>query len=258
MIFRTTLKNWLALLAKWALKKHKIKLVVVSGWFATETAKELAYTVIGIKHKVRRINKNPWWDLSIPLAVLGYKDEQRSMPQWIWLIVKSIVLLVFGKSNPHTLVLNLNYADEDTLKYWNKLVEPQILVIHNLKQEHNLLKQMIVATMKVGGTIIIQYPDYLRLSKTLSKYEKVMTIGCENQADIVYDQDKQQNINFKYQQKNYSIKKKAMPGINCEILACSLAVAITEDIQPLDALYAMVKYPIGSKLLSKLKSDLLA
>lgn len=254
MIFRTTLKNWLALLANWAVRKHKIKLVIVSGWYGTEMTRELVYSVIGTKERVRRITKNPWWDFSIPLAILGYKDERRSFLGWLLLLFKSKLLLFFGRSNPHTLVLNLNYADADTIKYWSKFVRPEILLIANMREITPLLKQMLSNTIDNNGVIIHQYKD--DLSGYIKDYKKVLTIGSEPQADLTYKRDAEQDINFTFQEKSYRIRKDAMPGVKSEVLAGCLAVAINQDIKPLDALYAMVKYPGSSKMLSKLKLDL--
>lgn len=257
MIFRKLLKNLLANLATWALKKHKIKLVVVSGWYATETARELCYAVIGVKHEVRRINKNPWWDFSLPLAVLGYKDERRNPLAWLWLMIKASLLLTFGKANPHTLILNLNYAHADTVRYWSSLIKPQVLMIHNFKEEHRLLKQMIKATKQINGTIIIQQQDFVKLSKNLLAYDNVFTVGNEAEAHIVISKNSNKDISFKYKSQEYTLKTTTMPGISAELLACSLAVAITEGVEPHDALYGMVKYPTSSQLLSKLRSGLL-
>ena len=100
-ISRNILKFLLKKLSRRAIKKHDIEIIVVTGWYGTKIATDMMYTILSEKHKVRRNISYLRWDFGLPLAILGYEDKRRNIFDWIWLIIKANIYLVFGKINPH-------------------------------------------------------------------------------------------------------------------------------------------------------------
>lgn len=257
MLLRKFLKSALKFLANWALKKHHIEIVVVAGWYGTEITRELVYNILGTKFNVRRIVKNPWWDFSIPLSILGYRDEKRAVISWLFLIIKSFFRLLFGKANPHILVLNMNYSEPETTKFWSSMIKPAVLLVTSFKEEIEILEKIIKNTMQAKGSIVYHNEDASGIKPILSGYKKVLSFGRSGNADIKYEKIENNSLVFKYSGQHYSIQKSFLPGVKPEMLAGSLGVGILKKVELLDALYAMVKCSMPPKLLAKIKLDLL-
>ena len=136
---RSILKLILEYLSKITIKKHNIKFTVIVGWYWTELVKEGIYSILSEKYTVRRNTKDIWWDLSIPLVILGYEDKKYSLFGWISIIFRSIFALSLNPVNPHKIIINLNLAEKNTSDFWSRIIEPELLLITNTKAGKSIL-----------------------------------------------------------------------------------------------------------------------
>lgn len=128
---RKILKYYLSFLSRLAIKKHSMELIIIVGWHSTEIVREAVYEVLNEKFQVRRNTKNLWWDLSVPLTILGYKDMKRDFIMWLFICVRALFYLIIGQRNPHKIVLNLNTSNSNTADYWAEFIKPDFLIIVN-------------------------------------------------------------------------------------------------------------------------------
>ena len=156
-MLRKILKHTLQFLAERAIKKHPIKFIVVVGWYGTDLVKEGIYSVLSRKESIRRNTTKLWWDFSVPLIILGYKDTQRRIIRWLAMIIKTTYSLLANPKNPHTIVIDLNMADHDTYHYWSQIITPEIVVVTNYKNSRGELKvhELVDKTKLNGGTILV-------------------------------------------------------------------------------------------------------
>lgn len=153
---RKSLKTILGALSKAAINKHDIKFVVVVGWHGTTIVKEGIYQLLDEKYNARRNIEPVWWDLSIPLLVLGYDDRQRNIFRWIALIIKTSFSLLVNPKNPHKIIVDLSLADENTSKYWGDLIKPEVLVITSYKPDNNFtIEELVKVTRIAKGKILV-------------------------------------------------------------------------------------------------------
>ena len=152
--FRKILKKILIFLSKWAINKHQIKVIVILGVNGTEILKELIYVVLSPEINVRRIINKPWWDFSVPLSILGYKDKKRNFFEWIYLIFRSIYYLLFGKVNPGSIIINLNLKSNDTMRFWADILIPNYLIVSGISNIDSRTVAIINNTVKNNGFII--------------------------------------------------------------------------------------------------------
>lgn len=179
-IFRNILKLTLQFLARLAIKKHNIKFIVVAGWYDTDIVKEGIYSVLSDKLKIRKNTKKIWWDLSIPLIILGLVDKRRNLFWWFYVLLKSFLSLIFiQKNTKHYIVLSVNMGNKDIVDYWSKLVVPELLIVTSYKEEKSELIDMLAENTKYNGG--------KRLINTEIKSEKFQgfstygyTLGKEN------------------------------------------------------------------------------
>lgn len=175
---RKVLKFILEKLAQAAIKKHGIDFVVVVGWFGTDLVKEGIYDVLSEQLIVRRNTKRIWWDLSIPLLILGYEDRQRSFLRWIALIFKTMFSLVVNPKNPHKIIVDLNLADKNTAEYWGKIIFPEILVIASYKKEKPFTIEKLVKSTELNEGKIFVAADIAE-----DKFNKFSKFGYKANKD---------------------------------------------------------------------------
>lgn len=253
---RYLLKNILSLLAKLAIKKHKIKIDVVFGIYGTELTRELVYSIISTKKSARRMVNNIWWDLSIPLTILGFKDEKRNVFTWGYVILKSILLLIFKKPNHHHLILNINSAESQTLKYWSDFVKPNTLLLLNSGGDNSLFSYLISNTKKNNGVII--YNGSENIKKEIGKYKNVFTFGERKQnRDLEYLQYKD-SIKFFYKDTEFNLPIKDLIWKDYSILAGSVSVGLRYNVEAIDIIYGILKCPMEEYMFNKLKKTLLS
>lgn len=255
-LFRTFLKTILGLLSRIAISKHRIKLIVVSGWYGTDITRELIYTIVDHSFKVRRVTSGPWWDFSIPLAILGYKDRRRNFFEWIWLINKAALYLLIGPSNPHTLILQAECSDEATAKFWSGFIKPDYLLVINYQQKSKLLKKLIASTKANQGRIIYN-SDQIKenVLNSFKNYENTFSYGLNKNNKLQYEIDKA-NLTISYQKLAKNLLKNIFPGVAPELLVGAFATALSLGISLEDAIYFSFKFTISDNIFKKISTNL--
>lgn len=254
-MFRFLLKQKLKALSKWAIKKHSMELIVVAGAYDTRIVKDLSYTLLHPKVNVRRLNTEPWWDFSIPLAILGYKDVKRSIPSWLFLLFRANIRLLLGKPNPQAMILNLNYTKDDTADFWTSFIEPDILVITHFNKELKILNNLINNTRKKKGKIIINSKDSKETSEILNNYPKLFKFGLKD-ADLIYETQSNHVVVLKKNSQRYELQTQFLPTVKPESIVAAISVALSKDIPLLEALYSLLKFEMPLKLVKNIKGIL--
>ncbi len=158
--FRIILKVILEYLAKLTIRKHKIRFVVIVGWYGTEIIREQTYEILNTHISCRRNTHDIWWDLSLPNIILGYADTQRSVVQWLLLIFSTLVALLKNRFNPHIIILDLNLGAPDIVNYWSKIVTPEILIIVNKDRKiNNLAEKLELKTLSAKGQVLKYFKE---------------------------------------------------------------------------------------------------
>lgn len=184
-MLRLIIKKILAFLSSWAIKKHNIELIVVTGFHGSEIVREGIYELLSKTYKVRRNTSQIVWDMSLPLAVLGYEDKRRNIFQWILLIFRAIIYLSLGPKNQHILVLNANCTFEATARFWSSFLNPDYLVVLNYEKKTKILENLLKKTAKKNGKVIYN-SDELGIDD-FDKFDisRKFSYGQEN-ADLTY------------------------------------------------------------------------
>jgi hypothetical protein len=155
IFFRYLLKKSFSQLARAAIRKHSIEFIVVAGWYGTPLIREGTYYLLSEDRTVRRNTSKTWWDLSLPLLILGYKDSQRTFFNWIKLFFRIFSTLLFSPRNPHTIVIDVNLADVNTATYWASFIAPSGIIITSYKDRESILLDLLIAkTETIGGFVL--------------------------------------------------------------------------------------------------------
>jgi hypothetical protein len=251
---RTLLKKFLTLLAKKAIDKHPMELIIVLGINGTEIIKELGYSVLSDKINVRRIINKPWWDLSIPLSILGYRDEKRSIIKWVYMIIKSTLYLVFGPKNPSTLILNLNYSHTSTMEYWSKILNPDVLILSNYNKNVDPVEKFIENTVNKNGKLIIHQNSQYKLHHKFQSYKNIYLIG-NSKNSYLRSIENEGKFTFYHNKEKETIDSKKLNFIPIDAFEFAIVLGLTHKISLKNCIYQSLELDMPT-VLSKIKTNL--
>jgi UDP-N-acetylmuramyl pentapeptide synthase len=255
-MFRQLLKWSLSILSSWAIRKHRIKLIVILGIGGSDIVKEILYTVLKEKMNVRRNIADIWWDLSIPLNVLGYDDKQRSSIQWVNLLLSAFVALIKNKSNPQGLIINADTSKKATVDYWSKFVRPDYLVVLNYDEKSLLTNRLLTQINTTKGKIIINEKLISRVKKKIDfDDDKYFSYG-QNKADLKIKSLSDGKLKIKYKKEKVILPKKIWISISENISGALFAVAILEKFTLKSIAYSFLKYSFPKSMISRIKTNL--
>lgn len=172
---RKALSWTLARLSAWAISKHEMKLLVIAGRHGTKLTGELIAEMLSPDLVVRRQLEKPFWEYSIPLAILGFEDRRYTPVEWSAIIVRTVAQLLFRGKNPTWTILQMNTYRDEIVRYWVDVISPEILVlVHPDPEDCELELRLISRTNKYviaplnmdipsscvqGGTSVYRYGD---------------------------------------------------------------------------------------------------
>ncbi|MFQ5493212.1 MAG: hypothetical protein ACE5DX_03575 [Candidatus Dojkabacteria bacterium] len=252
---RKLLRLILGLLSRLAIKRHKLELIVVAGWYGTSLAREMLYTVLSDRLKVRRNTSEIWWDFSIPLAILGYKDKRRNPFEWVLLIIRATLYLFFGRYNPHVLILDADCTYNSTASYWASFVKPDYLLVLNYEREAAVVRELVDSTDKKNATVIFNPETTSKsLVKKLKKH-RTFTFGKEKGRSLTVKTNKKK-IKIGYNQKQIALPKSYLPSFSTDMLGGVFAVAVLKGLNLTEAGFNSLKFELPTKVVTKIRSKL--
>lgn len=255
-MFRQLLKWSLSILSSWAIKKHKIKLIVILGIGGSDIVKEILYTVLREKMNVRRNIADIWWDLSVPLNVLGYDDKQRSTPEWIKLVISAFVALVRNKSNPQGLIINADTSKKATVDYWSKFVHPDYLVVLNYDENSLLTNKLLTQINSTEGKIVIHESLISKVLKKIDlEMENFFSYGNKD-GDLNIKSLKDGKLKIEYLKEKVILPKKLWISISENISGALFSVAVLEKFPLKSIAYAFLKYSFPRSMITRIKTNL--
>ncbi|MFH1547269.1 MAG: hypothetical protein ABIC57_02175 [bacterium] len=178
---RRLLSSLLKFLSKWAISKHKLRIAVVVGTSGTKITAELFGEMLAKDHVVRKQLEVPFWDFSIPLAILGIDDKIYSFWGWFDVIIEALKVLIFGRSNPGWVVLQMNSLKNEIVEYWLEIVVPDIAIISNYNGEIFPIEEKVALVAK---KIVCICSDKNNIS--IDK-KKVLSIGMDKNCDVIVE-----------------------------------------------------------------------
>jgi hypothetical protein len=178
---RTALSWTLARLSTWAINKHDMKLLVVAGRHGTKRTGELIADMLSPDLVVRRQLEKPFWEYSIPLAILGFEDRRYTPVEWSAVIIRSIAQLLLRGKNPTWTILQMNTYKDDIVRYWADIIRPEILVLVHPDREKREIEEHLIS--KTGRYVVA--PSIMEIS--MSAVQRGVTVhryGEEEDADL--------------------------------------------------------------------------
>jgi UDP-N-acetylmuramoyl-tripeptide--D-alanyl-D-alanine ligase len=125
----------LTFISKGILLRYKPKIVAVTGNLGKTSTKDAIYIILKNEGTVRRSEKSFNGDFGVPLSIIGVKSGWGSIFAWIQVIFQGLgKLLVFDKTYPKTLVLEIGADKPGDISSIAKWLKPDVVVITHLPE----------------------------------------------------------------------------------------------------------------------------
>jgi len=257
------LEKILRFMAVAVLRRHKPKIVAITGSVGKTSAREAIFAVLSAKYKVRENQKNYNNEIGIPLTIIGAESGGKNILKWMWIALKWFFILIFPMY-PEILVFELGVDRPDDMKYFMSFIKPTVGVITNISLSHieffrtieNIAKEkrILVESLTPDGYAILNADDELVIEMGNRTKAQVLTYGLNENAIVNasnpiynYEENKPEGISFKlnYDGKNVPIRLKnllASHYVYAALAAVSVGtifkinlVDIAEALEPLRA-----------------------
>ncbi|MBD3280175.1 hypothetical protein GF389_01460 [Candidatus Dojkabacteria bacterium] len=250
---RKILKQMLSQLSRWAIAKHKIEVIVVAGFTGSEVVREGIYQILKEKFIIRRNIERISWDMSIPLAVLGYEDKRRNLLEWILLIVRAFGAIISNRPNPHTLVLSANCKFSDTAKFWSSFLSPDYFVALSGPDQSDIVKNILKGLSPEKATLIYDIEKFSESDLKYYQLENLFAFGRKGSgAEIEYDTKTGKLV---YKDKEVKIPT-ITPLFTYSFIAAVFLTVIKHKLTFEEASVEAIKFDLGMFLTKRIKSSI--
>ncbi len=194
-IFKKIIVGIVTWQAKIVIKKYKPKIIAVTGSVGKTSTKDAIFTVLSKFKTVRKSEKSFNSEIGLPLTILGCPNGWSSPIAWLENIIHGFILILFKKSYPEYLVLEIGVGKPGDIK---KNVVPwltsDIVVITRFpdKPVHVEFfgsvdkiieeKSALVQTLKKDGILILNHDDEKVYAVHNKSNRKTVSYGTNNNA----------------------------------------------------------------------------
>lgn len=194
-MFRKIIQITFEHLAKKYLKRHKPKLVVVTGSVGKTSTKTAIATVLAEKFRVRMQDGNHNTDMSVPLAILGvqYPSDVRSVSAWVN-VYKAAKLRISEPTDVDVIVQELGTDHPGDVKHFGRYLRPDIAVVTAVTPEHmeyfgtmEAVAKEELAVAKYSKTTVINRDDIDQAYAKYAHTNDVYTYGVSEQSEYRID-----------------------------------------------------------------------
>ena len=208
------------------LKRHKPKVVAITGSVGKTSTKAAVFAVLASKYVVRENQKNYNNEIGIPLTIIGAESGGKNIFKWLWIFFKWLFVIIFP-GYPEILVLELGVDRPGDMKYFMSFIQPAVGIITNVSLSHieffktveNIAKEkrVLVEAIMQDGWAILNADDENTLKMSQNTLAQLVSFGQAenakvNASNLVYNYqgDKPEGISFKlnYEGKNIPIRLK--------------------------------------------------
>jgi len=251
--------------AKMVLKKHRPKIVCVTGSVGKTSAKDAIAKVLATKYHVRKSDKSYNSGFGVPLTVLGLKTGWSNIGLWLANIFVGFYDIFFLKEYPEWLVLEVGADRPRDIKDIAKWLPCDVAVLTSFPDtpahieffksvEDLFLEDMQMAYhMGPKGTVVVNGDDK-NISHFLPNLETdIVTFGFDKNNDwqaskelLTYDELgmlEGLSFNFKYQEENYQTTTRGLVGHHqMYVILSALAVGQVCGVEIGDGLKALSEH----------------
>ncbi|HEY9583199.1 MAG TPA: UDP-N-acetylmuramoyl-tripeptide--D-alanyl-D-alanine ligase [Candidatus Paceibacterota bacterium] len=134
-IFKKTVVTILTLEARFMLRRHKPKIIAVTGSVGKTSSKDLIYSVVSTTFSTRKSEKSYNSEFGVPLTILNLKTAWSSSSGWISNLCLGLLNLLLQYKYPEYLILEIGADHPGDIKTLVSYLHPKIGVVTGLGNE---------------------------------------------------------------------------------------------------------------------------
>lgn len=159
--------------AKAALRRHKPKVIAVTGNVGKTSTKDAVYAVVSAAFSARKSQKSMNSEIGIPLAILGLENAWTSASLWMKNLVEGFKVAFFAKKFPEWLILEVGADRPGDIEKVSKWLRPDIVVltrmsltpvhVENFPDANAVLreKMFLARALKEEGALVVNADDLI-------------------------------------------------------------------------------------------------
>jgi UDP-N-acetylmuramoyl-tripeptide--D-alanyl-D-alanine ligase len=267
--------------AKLVLKRHKPKIVAVTGSAGKTSTKDAIYVVLSDGRFVRKSEKSYNSELGVPLTILGLESGWGSTWRWFVNVLKGAWVVVSNEPYPHWLVLEVGADRPGDIRKTARWIRPDIAVITSIPDVpvhveyfHSPLaianeKKRLAEYLKHDGILVVNGDD-VHTKNILKEFEsQSVSFGFEGQNAFVatdmgiqYDDKRPVGMHFYASHSGSNIEVTLYGALGKpRVYAAIAALAVAESAgialeQAADALRTWAPPPGRMRIIQGLKGSL--
>ncbi len=162
------LETTLRFMAIGILKRHKPKIVAITGSVGKTTTKDMTWKLLEKYFNVRKNIKNYNNEIGVPLTIIGAESGENSFLKWALVFLKWIGAML-SREYPEILVLEMGADKPGDIKYLTSFIPVDVGVITNIGISHlenfktkkgvAIEKSQLVRSVPVNGLAILNSDD---------------------------------------------------------------------------------------------------
>ncbi len=207
---------FLTLEAKIVLKRHKPKIVAITGTVGKTSTKDAAGVALSAFHSVRQSYKSFNSDLGIPLTILNLPNGWNNPFVWAKNIILGFWIALFSRNYPEWLILEIGAEKPGDVERPARWIKPDVVILTRLAkvpvhveffaspEEVWREKRFLVEALKPQGLLVYNQDDE-DVASMAQMCQRRTSFGVEEQADITLRES-----SVLYEKTNVHTKPKGM------------------------------------------------
>ena len=203
------LEKILRFMAVAILKRHRPKIVGITGSVGKSSAKEAIFLVLKNNFKVRKNEENYNNEIGIPLTIIGAKTGGRNPFKWMLVFLKWIFWLISPWGYPKILILEMAIDRAGDMKYFMSFIPLEVGILTNISSSHleffkNIKaiakeKSILVKSVPANGVAILNTDNPFIREEMAGIKAKIISYGFNENAEI-----KVTDVRFNYDENGNS------------------------------------------------------
>jgi UDP-N-acetylmuramoyl-tripeptide--D-alanyl-D-alanine ligase len=238
------------------LKRHKPKIVAVTGSVGKTTTKDAIFAAIKNNIYARKSEKSFNSDIGVPLTVLGLPNAWNNPLLWLRNIVEGLLIALFSRTYPEVLILEAGIDRPGDMERLTKWLKPDIVVLTKLpavpvhveffsSPEAVVEEKMkLVSALRPEGVLVYNHDDTVIEEQLPRVLQRKVGFGRYTETDFiaradrtVYRDDQPVGVSFTLSQYGNEHEVVVLDTIGSQLVyACSAAIAVADELSvPIEA-----------------------
>lgn len=199
MMKKRLLRAVLSFAAAQILRKHKPRIIVITGSVGKTSTKEAIAAVLGKSFRIRKTERNLNTEYGVPLTIIGVTPQTSSLSiaiiiRGIFAAVRQIILK--NANYPETLILELGADRPGDIRYFMRWLKPKISVVtaigeipahveyYSGPEEVAREKSWVVRNLPQNGVAVLNSDDFAVSDMRNATKARSLSFGFSENADV--------------------------------------------------------------------------